>query len=200
MQCPDSSLRAFSLVELLVVMAVIAILLGLALSGAGLLSGASPHQRAKDLALLLEQARTFATSRQTPVWVGFQEIESPDAQLRVLLIASADGTLDIAPENLHPVTQIKSVQRVALSADQPPSTGEGMVQNARRSGSETTLLFQGNTWSHVITFSPQGFASLPPEAPGPNIGIGLAPATGNSPTAWLRLQPATGKVLHEKED
>lgn len=198
MRCPEQEPRAFSLVELLVVIAIVGILAALTLSGVGLLGSSAPGQRKHDLAQLIEQARVLAMSRQTHVWIGFQEVSSPEPLVRVALIASVDGTSDVlAATNLHPLVPPKSFKRVILSRESPPAGGSAPVLNSVRSGDGTVLNVGGGVWSNIVMISPQGFVSLPPNAPGPHIGIGLGPAAGKTPTEWLRIQPVSGKVIYE---
>lgn len=95
--------RAFSLVELLVVMAVIVILLGLATPVFNSMSGANTFAKAiADLSGALEQARAYAMSNNTYVFVGIAEVDAAIGSSQVQqtgigrvavgVVASRDGT------------------------------------------------------------------------------------------------------------
>ena len=94
---------AFSLVELLAVMGAIVILLSLAAPALNSIKGANTFSKAiSDLANALEQARAYAMSNNTYVFVGIAEVDSTigssavqqtgSGRVAVSVVASKDGT------------------------------------------------------------------------------------------------------------
>ena len=93
------STNGFTLVELLVVMAIMAIMIGIAIVNLPGLKGANDiNKAAADITGVLEYARTQAMAGNTYVWVGFFE-ENPQqvgtkgtGQLVMAVVSSTDGT------------------------------------------------------------------------------------------------------------
>jgi prepilin-type N-terminal cleavage/methylation domain-containing protein len=81
---------AFSLIELLAVMAIIGILAALTItvfSG----SGQDMSRAANTVMDVMQQARTHAMSKNTYVYVGFSETDQPDQALAVAVLEAGDG-------------------------------------------------------------------------------------------------------------
>jgi prepilin-type N-terminal cleavage/methylation domain-containing protein len=99
--CPPS---AFSLVELLGVMAILAIVMAFAIPAFNTIGTGQKMSRAvSDLTDLLEYAKAEAMARKTYVWVGFKNLPSTDAanpsgnhQVACAAFFSADGTATAA--------------------------------------------------------------------------------------------------------
>jgi len=87
--------RAFTLIELIVVMAIIVALMGLMLPAFnGIKGGSDLTKAAYDIAGLLEQARTYAMAQHTYVFVGIVEVDaagSESANPQLPASASAGG-------------------------------------------------------------------------------------------------------------
>src|SRR6266567_9104384 len=97
----DSTRRAFTLIEMLVVMAIIALLMVLVapaftnLKSAGDVTGAASTVKG-----ILDQARTYAKANNTYTWVGFYEENVASTtpgtvgvgRLVMSVVASTDGT------------------------------------------------------------------------------------------------------------
>lgn len=178
--------RAFSLVELLVVMGIIGILATLmmpafnALSGSGTLTKSS-----SDISDLLKQARSYAMGKNTYVYVGIQEVDmiSPTTnngigRVALATVASEDGTrpyantpgplaaASILPlgkphyfDNLH-ITNIGSL------VSGPNMTGRPSNNVVDLSTNYSTVTFNWTNGSanyaftQVIEFDPQGVARV----------------------------------------
>ncbi len=147
------SRRAFSLVELLTVIAIIAILVGLAVSSIPAIKGSGDiDQVASTVAGALEEARAYAMANDTYTWVGFFEEDgsvnptNPPAagQGRVLVavVASATGApiYDLSnPAPLDPTQLLQVSKLVRLNNSHltafPPGTGSGTSFDARPAAS-----------------------------------------------------------------
>ena len=95
--------KAFSLVELLMVLTIIIVMLALAIPAFNTIKGAGDVTKAVcDISGALEQARTYAMANNTYVWVGFYEEDgsrlttSPVTpgigRVVISIVASKDGT------------------------------------------------------------------------------------------------------------
>jgi len=186
----SKSSRGFTLLELLTVIATMAILTGLASSAFQSMSGAgSLTKNTSDIAGALEQARAYAMGNNTYVYLGLQEISSQQSsssgigRVAVAVVASLDGTrpyLDspgqlaasglvaIAPlkyfNNLH-ITSSSSLTSGSM-VNRPASTTTGFM-DISLSTSASTVTFQWPlsgtaqyTFNQVIEIDPQGVARI----------------------------------------
>lgn len=190
--------EAFSLVELLVVMAIIGLIFALgipALSSLGSSRGVT--QAAYEISALLELARAEAVARQTYVWVGIKpEKSGPSTVLRLGAVYSKDGSAQIA-NNSQPLTRAFVVSGVTLTdfavlnpGTKAELTNRGLTVSAEAANSHNASFRIGNVdfntgGSATITFTPRGEALLkgsPAESDGfdPLIGIGLQPTRGSA--------------------
>ncbi len=190
--------KAFSLVEILVVMAIIGIIVSFglpALSSIGASKGVT--QAAYDVSALLEFARAEAVARQTYVWVGIQpEQRGPTTVLRMGAVYSKDGTPSVAA-NYQPLTRPLLVQGVTITdfSALKPSTQAALSPTGTTVSTEavghTDAAFKigsvdfGSSQGTTITFTPRGEAMLkgnPTTADGfdPLIGMGLRQVRGTA--------------------
>jgi prepilin-type N-terminal cleavage/methylation domain-containing protein len=190
-RCSFNSSRGFTLIELLTVMAIMAILIGLTSNAFQSMNGAGTFTKnTADIADMLEQARAYAMGNNTYVYVGIQEISSPQAstsglgRVALAIVASVDGMrpylnsptalsgtalVAIAPlkyfDNLHIATS--SLENGAM-ANRPPSSTPGFVN---LSSTTSTVTFQWPltgaaqyTFSQVIEIDPQGVSRVQTES------------------------------------
>lgn len=109
---PVAAAVAFTLVELLVVMAVIVLVIGFVIPAVSGLKGAGDVNKAVyDIAGVLEQSRTHAMSNNTYVYVGFMEADASQSggttpqrsgtgRLSIAVVATKDGTQGFSTSQL----------------------------------------------------------------------------------------------------
>ena len=179
--------RGFTLVELLVVMAIIAILLGTSAALVpSLLHGNQMNSDVNTLAGILEQARSTAIAGNTYVYVGFSSpaanpTASPADGMSVIVFESqdgtdTDGTTTNANSNFNNVVNFSPAKNVQLigrvqrlpgiqiqDANKVTFTGftsEGLNSLVGWPTSQNTNLQWSFTTSQTVTF-PYGFVFAP---------------------------------------
>ena len=200
--------RGFSLIELLVVIASIAVMTALAVPAFNAVRGAgSLAKAASDISGTLQQARSYAMSQNTYVYVGLQEVDaiqpsSADGIGRVVIaaVASKSGTRPVnmaadsfAVSKAQPLDGAHMTNASTLDAAGGMATREANLADLSLPGSTAASQFQfgwplGGTakynFTKVIEFDPQGVARLQTTAGGSSqvgrgIEIALYPARGN---------------------
>jgi prepilin-type N-terminal cleavage/methylation domain-containing protein len=191
----NRSANAFTLVEILVVLAIMAILVAISIPALQGLSGAKQFaNRLNEISGILEQARAYATAQNTYVWVAFypydpstlpQPDNSGDA-LCVAVFASNDGT--------------DPINWTATNINVPPSgtvsvSGTSISQLLRLSGFKqiairTQSYFTQGSGAGQIASLPSGIA-VPPNGPTtiPTFQVSFN-GTGSSPLALPSSIPA----------
>ncbi len=164
--------RAFSLVELLVAMAIVAILAGLtSASIAGIGSASALNKNASDLGDIFAQARAYAMGNETYVYVGLEELNPSSAntagigRVAVAMVCATGGTRpygntpcqlsDTGPTPVMPISrpQVFDNLHIANAADlttgnmaaRPASSTTGFVDlgNVMNTGAgKSTVTFQ----------------------------------------------------------
>lgn len=192
-------LSAFTLVELLVVVAILAMILTLAGPAMNVILNASKgDSAAEELSLATEWARAEAVAQSTFVWMRLGEptaarqsgsSEPSDLELRIW--SSRDGSSDGSPANLVELRRAQRWQSLSLApiaaslVERPDVPQESQVD--------------GSVW---LIFSPDGSAreipaqagSAPPQASAPEpdpglerwIELGLQPTKGGTVTPGLK--------------
>jgi len=113
--------KGFSLVELLIVIGIVSLLSALAMPAFNsLASSRGVTQGLYDISTLLEFGRTEAVTRQTYVWVVFQNAsvgnQSTQSEVRMAVFASQDGTATATASNLLSLTKVMHVRNVTLTS------------------------------------------------------------------------------------
>lgn len=211
------SRRGFTLVELLTVIAIMALVMGAAVSAVHAIKEAGGVTRAaSDITATLDQARSYAMANNTYAFVGFTERDALNAekegtgQVLVLVAGSRNGTRDFgtAGSNLQELSKIQRLENLRI-ADSLPTTGNlarpAVAENYRLGNgaftTEGSFTARGYQFTKIIQFDPRGTASIPSSMPFiPQwLEIGLVPARGvaaegTSNCAALVLDGVTGST------
>jgi type II secretory pathway pseudopilin PulG len=183
-QLPERSLigrrmGAFSLVELLTVMAVISLLVGLGTQLAGGVFGSGKfNANVAKASAILDQARQYAIANNTYVWVAFRQnppmATRPLESVAIAVIASQDGTnpvgwngtVDVPGSTLQLVNKIEwmegtqlglssSVSAILNPPSRPTQSGENLASDLRfRIPVAGTMV----EFDQVTAFTPRGEA------------------------------------------
>lgn len=195
--------RGFSLIELLLVIAILSILVVTTVSGfKNISTSRGVTQAAADVASILELARNEAVTRQTFTWVVFKDATNAGSlELQMVALGSANGSSSAVGSNLTLLSRVVKVRNCGLVDFSSLSSGTRgqlsnniTVVNLNTSGITYTNLAQNRFLDNKsVTFTPRGEAILkgqPSSSDGfvPNIGIGVVPARG------------TEKVLNSTDD
>ncbi len=188
--------HGFSLVELLVVLAIIAILSGLAiLSLPQMKTAANITKAGYDVTGVLEQARTLAMARNTYTWVGFFE-ENPNSpgtagtgQVVISVVSSADGSQLPGASLIQanklmkvPNSHLDVLSATAVTRPTVPANTYQVGSSSFANGTTFTYPLTGTpqyTFSNIIQFNPQGDATRINDTPTQWMEIGLRPSHGN---------------------
>ncbi|XHR31004.1 MAG: Tfp pilus assembly protein FimT/FimU [Chthoniobacteraceae bacterium] len=163
--------KAFSLIELLAVMAVLGFLVSATLPAFNSITDSRGITKGiYDTEGLLELARNEAISRQTYVWVAFQNMNTPTgSEIRMAAVASLDGSgTNTNSSNLIPFTRIIHIRDAQLIhwSDLKAATKNlltGSIPESVVDNTEGTAFTVGNTsfnTGNSITFTPRGEALL----------------------------------------
>lgn len=206
-----SKKRAFSLIEILAVTAVITVLMSLVVPAvSSVRSGRNVARVSADIAVTLEQARSYAMANNTYVFVGFSEVDGIQAEsarpqqagrgrLLVAVVASKDGTRGYDPAspgsswsgsgNLAPLGRLLRFDGIHLADVLPaPVSGMATVGAASQLGQvtvATTFDWPLGGAQKICTFS--RVIQFDPQ------GSATIPS-GSSLSRWLEvaLRPARG--------
>lgn len=197
------ALRAFTLVELLTVIAIMVLMIAAAGPVASSISGGRDvSTNAYNISGALEEARTYAMANNTYTWVGVAE-ENGDSSTagatgvgRIIMtaIASLDGTKDALGDPtrlalISRLTRCNSVQLISTkgaAGDTTWPTPDNGYQAADTSfvvsGKQFKYPLTGTaiyTFNKLIQFNPLGEASKPGASPSPWIAIGFRQIRGS---------------------
>jgi prepilin-type N-terminal cleavage/methylation domain-containing protein len=188
--------RAFTLIELLTVMTMLAVAMVAVFPALRGLSGGNVNQAVYDIAGTLEQARAYAMANNTYVFVGFAERSGMDAakpgtgNVLVAVMGSRNGTRSFGAgnANLVPLAKVRRFGNVHLENSLPAldNMSRPAVQDQCRIASDAfqaqnAFTQGGQQFSKIIQFDPRGMAGVPtslatvPE----RLEIGLVAARGD---------------------
>ncbi len=191
------AVRAFTLVELLVVLAIIAIMSGIVIVGLPQMKAAANVTKAGyDVLGAIELARTLAMARNTYTWVGFFE-ENPSTpgtagtgQVVISIVASTDGS-QLPAANLVQVNKLIRVSNshldvlnaAAITRPTVPANTYQVGDTSFANGTTFNYPLTGTakyTFSKIIQFNPQGDAMRINDTPTQWMEIGLRPTHGTA--------------------
>jgi|GEM_PF-969361 len=166
-RCPRSRQEAFSLVEILVVIAIMAVLVGLAM--VPIRSVTNSYQLAdygQRLASLIEQARMHATTTQRVTLLRF--ISEPAGEDGAVQVTSV-GLYEIVPSRTDPTAQPSTnpIARV-LRLQEPVFISQEKSSAVHNSGMVSS---GGADWPKEFYIYPDGSSSLAGESPNPHFTL-----------------------------
>ncbi len=174
------------MIELLVVMAIMALLLGSSVVGLSSFQGQSFTKQAYDLREILASAKTTAMAKNTFVWVGFgPSTVNGQKSLVVSAFASRSGLNDATASNLNPLMRPYSFPNFSLakigSMNGGPDQSGTDLSSTATSWKLPAQNVSGTTVSvtQSILFSPTGQSFLTAN-PLAYIDIGMRPARGTT--------------------
>lgn len=197
--------RAFTLVELLAVIAVMVLLISLTSPLVGSLRSANAMSRSVlEVSTFMEQAQVYAMANKTYVWVGFYE-DTAKPSVTIVAVAGVTGAVsDIATaatcrllnkSQEHYNLRLSKVANLSGLPGMPSAddiADSGVPEFQQKVGAVT------RTFVKVIQFSPQGGARVKPTTISRWIQIGLQPMNGSTPNvkniAALQIAGLTGQV------
>lgn len=184
--------RAFSLLEILIVVALIALISSLTLPALR-----QPSKGAAVAAYTLrdafEEARVTAMARRTWVWVGIDADAAgiEPGSMRIGVVASKNGKAELTVGNLSPVLRLQTVENAGLAANGdgrfaglekiPPMTED---DKSLEGASFSWPGAGGVVFEHSVAFNPRGDAmvgSVPGDELARYIRVYLQPMRGSEP-------------------
>lgn len=214
---PSRVFAGFTLLELLLVIAVLGLLTVVAIP---VISGIDRRRditsSAYGLHDLLEFARSEAMARNTYTWVGFANVPSTHPgngtgapQVVAAVFCSQDGTPTVGQSLIGALVKPLKFKNVKIVASSSLEQGVRdqldagtALSLAAQSGSKSLPSAGGITFSHSITYTPQGLAMVKPEPSAQDgfdeaVDIGLVQMAGDtelpSPNdVCLRVSGASG--------
>ena len=197
-------LRAFTLVELLVVISIIAALSVIVIPAVSSMSAADDvNQAAARIENVLSEAVSFAKANNTYVRLGFYESKplasnptAVDNEITLLLIYSASGRSDTDVENQAEwpmLTKAITFRGVSLDSSLGISTDSVLTTTSFASFSRS-IAGQTLAFNKQIQFDPSGTARVESNTVSRAIKIGLASRQQTANSAVVRLSGVSGQV------
>jgi prepilin-type N-terminal cleavage/methylation domain-containing protein len=203
---PRARFSAFTLLELLVVTAVIAILLGFLIPALSTSSGRALEGDARNFLAQLENARLMALSKRTKtrVLIATTNDWGSDASWRAYLLTSYDGTSGnwLQQGKLNRLSQATTFDSTAGIVAARSTTTTPVIKAPNATPTPTPADFTGA----YVEFLPNGSTNLDPSATPELVAIqdGFVPTAGSSPTpvrknqtlrSQLTIDPLTGNAI-----
>jgi prepilin-type N-terminal cleavage/methylation domain-containing protein len=192
--------RGFSLVEMLVVMAVISVLL----TAAGpvfesLTSSQRPATVASAVAGQLERARSHAMARNTHVWVRLGKVAEEPNDFFVGVYESLDGTQVPSTSNIKGSWTAPRFSNISLTGNLAADFSRPSVPAADRPEAAVWIRFSpgGEAWTVSADPMQSRIKMIPPPDEGVLsrwIEIGLQPTRGGVVSAKLRTDVASVQI------
>lgn len=192
----NQSLRAFTLMELMVVMAVMGVMIGtVSPSLSGILRGQAITSGVDTVSGVLEMARSEAIAKKTYVWVG---VSGSGTQFQIAAVRSLDATSDLTAGNFAPIGKVQKIDNFKMVAQtdlgMPMQTkvntvlaGESSVDVGAIPSTLPAFTVGGQTFSNFVVFTSEGEALVtsPSESMSfpRNIFIGLRGMRGDQKVA-----------------
>ena len=182
-------MKAFTLVELLVVMGVISLLAAAAVTGFNAIGRArGVTEAAYQIASAVELCRSEAVSRQSYVWLSFQpQTNSGSADLRLGMVYSLDGSsTNTNSTNLMPLGKSLLIQSVALAPLNTSIATNFSGVDISTVGAGMSFIIGTNKFTGpTITFMPLGELTTNPSPTktdgfDPMLGFGLQSTRGTT--------------------
>jgi len=216
---PISDFRAFSVVELLVVIGILATLSIAAIPSIGALKGAGNINKATaEIATTLELARIYAMAHQSYVRIAIADVPAAnelDGSTVILALNSADGTLTAAsaadmadgtkwPAISRPLVLRNLEVRGDLNTSNPSTINDARPSNSDIDDFQRSVPGFGNTsFTSFVQFAPDGQAYVNTGSPARNVALGLDKrgAQGGQNPFIIRVSGNNGSVrILRKED
>ena len=185
----SKEMKAFTLVELLVVMGVISLLAAAVVTGFNEIGRArGVTEAAYQIASAVELCRSEAVSRQTYVWLGFQpQTNAGSSDLRLGMVYSMDGSsTNTNSTNLMPLGKALLIQSVALAPVNTSIATNFSGVDLSTVGAGMSFIIGTNKFTGPsITFMPLGEVTTNPspintDGFDPILGFGLQPTRGTT--------------------
>ena len=191
---------AFSLIELLIVIAIITVLAALALPAFNSIRNASGLTKtASDIAGILEQARAYAMAQNTYVWVGFQTNQANGTDTLIVGVISSKTGSSNPSNNVVQLGKITRFENVQLVPNLPANSGSRPAANVQLVDA-TNFAFTNWANTQVIRWDSRGEARISASQLSRIIEIGLQGSAGGavrnaSNNAAVQLGGLSGAVI-----
>lgn len=199
------SKKAFSLTELLIVVAVIALMLALGAPAlVSIAQGGAMKKAISSVSDTVELARIEAMSTSSWVLVGFADTSAEGStgglQTSVFVVATRDGTTNMAADNLMPLSRPLRLDNVkVLSEPSHWGTNAAVLRGSPFSFQATLAGKAVQVSDRVLAFSPHGDAVVDPSVHNSWVEIPLREVRGTKEieekTASVRVSGMSGQVL-----
>jgi prepilin-type N-terminal cleavage/methylation domain-containing protein len=213
--CRIARESAFTLVEMLVVLAITGILSSLLMASFSSILGGGFNQTVSDMSETMEQARSYAMANNTYVYVGIQEVDANSTAtpatagsglVVVGVVASKDGTDGFngsttwsGNSDLVAISKLRLFRSVHLSGSELPATGN-MSRPVSANGLDyfvgSSSLTSTTTFSWPLSSASPTYTFTKVIRFGPQGDANILQSTATPTVDWIELdlQPIHGDV------